>query len=160
MSAMRRLVFAPAATLLLPAYVAACFHYVPIDVPPLPKAQTEVRVTLASPMDISMGEFTLNDVTRIEGIVTEVNGDTLGLVARWLHPRAGNRYDAMFGSYDIPVTNIEQLEAWRLSGRRTAILLGATAAGVAVFFDLIRRVVSGDRPGDIPPPEASILVPR
>lgn len=148
---------APIAAVLL---LTGCFHYVPAQIPPLPKPETEVRVTLADPLDIPMGEFTLNHVTRIEGIVAAADGDTLALVAKWLHPRGGRRYDALFGSHNIPVAGIEQLEEYRFSGKRTAILLGAGAAVVAAFFDLIRRVVTGDQPGGFPPPEASVVAPK
>ena len=51
-----RRVSRPIAAVLL---FTGCFQYVPAP-PPLPGPQTEVRVTLAQPMYIPMGEFTLN----------------------------------------------------------------------------------------------------
>lgn len=147
----------PVAAVLL---FTGCFHYVPAAVSPLPPEQTEIRVTLADPIDITMGDFTLNDVTRIEGIVAEANGDTLGLVAKWLYPRFGRKYDALFGSYDIPVSGIEQLETWRFSGKRTALVVGAAAAVTAFAVAAVWRAVAGGGGGEPPPPAISGVVPR
>lgn len=147
----------PVAAVLL---LTGCFHYVPAEVPPLPKPETEVRVTLTSALDIPMGEFTLNDVTRIEGIVAEADNDTLGLVAKWLHVRVGRKYDALFGSYNIPVAGIEQLEEWRLSGKRTIVLAGLSVAVVAVFFELARRALSSELPGPPGGDTQSVVAPR
>ncbi len=157
MSALRRTVVAPAAALLLAAYLPACFHYVPANVTSLPGPQSEVRVTLNRPIDIPMGEFTLNEVERIEGIVSAAERDTLVVVARWLHPRVGTKWDAMLGSYGIPIGEIQQLEEWRLSPRTTAIVLGASAAVLAVLFSAVRRATSG---GGVqpPPPDATSVV--
>jgi hypothetical protein len=107
-----------------------------------------------------MGEFTLHDVTTIEGIVAESNGDTLGMVARWLYPQMGRKYDALFASYNIPVAGIEQLEEWRFSGKRTAILLGTGAVLTTLFLRSVWGVIRGDRPGGIDPPPASVGAPR
>ncbi|MBI2404370.1 MAG: hypothetical protein HYV20_16855, partial [Gemmatimonadetes bacterium] len=122
-SAFRGAVLVPPVAALL---VTGCFHYVPAAPGALPKPDTEVRVTFAQPIDIPMGEFTLNEVTRIEGVVAQADRDTLGLVARWLYPRVGRKYDAMFGSYNIPRGEIQQLEEWRFWGKRTAIFAGVT----------------------------------
>lgn len=146
----------PVAALLL---FTGCFHYVPAEVTQLPKPETEVRVTLTDPLDIPMGEFTLHDVTRIEGIVAETNGDTLGLVARWLYPQVGRKYDALFGSYNIPVAGIGQLEEWRFSGKRTAIFVGVSAALAMVVVASVWRVIRGEEPGGEPPP-VSVVAPR
>lgn len=140
--------------------VTGCFQYVPVQVSPPPKPQTEVRVTVAEPFDIPMGEFTLNDVTRVEGIVAEANGDTLVLVAKWLHPRVGRKYDALYGSYAIPFAEIKQLERWRFSGKRTVLFLGATGAITAFVLNSVWLVVRGDRPTEVEPPPASVMVPR
>jgi len=160
MSDVRRRALAPAAALLLPAYLAACFQYVPAALPPLPKPSTQVRVTLAEPMNISMGEFTLHDVTRIEGLVAAANGDTLGLVAKWLYPRVGRKYDALYGSYDVPLAEVQQLEAWRFAPKRTAVFLGVTAVATVVILHTVWRVVSGGRLGEVEPPPASVVAPR
>lgn len=153
----RNTAFRPIAAMLM---LTGCFHYVPAAVEPPPRAQTEVRVTLAQSIDIPMGEFTLNEVTRIEGIVAAADGDTLGLVARWLYPRVGRKYDAMYGSYGIPVTQIQQLEEWRLSARTTAIVLGVSAAVLAVLFGAVRRATSGGGIETPPPDATSIVGPR
>jgi hypothetical protein len=156
MKRVRQLVFSIAALLL----GTGCFHYVPTDVSSPPKPETEVRITLAQPMDVPMGEFTLNEVTRIEGIVTGADGDTLGVVARWLRPRVGRRYDALFASYNIPVSGIGQLEEWRVSGKRTILFAGALGVVTVVVLDAIWKVVRGDPGGDVTVPENSVAAPR
>lgn len=150
-------VMRPVAAVLL---LTGCFHYVPAEVTSLPSPRTEVRITLSQPIDIPMGEFTLNEVTRIEGVVAEANGDTLDLVARWLYPRVGRKWDAMFGSYGVPITQIQQLEEWRLSPRTTAIVLGVSAAVLAVLFGAVRRATSGGGIEPPPPDATSIVGPR
>jgi hypothetical protein len=122
----------------------ACFQYVPADVPPVPPPQTEVRVTLATPLDITMGEFTLNGVTRLEGVVAEGDDQGVSLVARWLYPSGGRKYDAQYGSYDVPLQQIQQLEVWRFSPRRTLILGGLVTGAAAVLLRVIWRVARGD----------------
>lgn len=132
---------APVAASLL---VTACFQYVPAQVPPIPPPETEIRVTLATPLDIPMGEFTLNGVTRIEGVVADSNGQGISLVARWLYPTGGRKYHAQYGSYDVPLGQIQQLEVWRFSPRRTLILGGVITGAAAVLLQVIWRVARGD----------------
>jgi hypothetical protein len=151
---------APVAALVLPAYLSACFRYVPEAPVPLPAANTEVRVTLAEPIDISMGEFTLNQVTRIEGTVAEADGDTLSLVAKWLYPQVGRKYDALYGSYAIPAAGIQQLETWRFSGKRTVLFTVAAVGLTAFVLSQVWRVVQGNPPIEPPPPGASLRAPR
>ena len=153
-------ILAPAAALLLPACLSACFQYVPAATLPLPERNSDVRLTLVQPLDITMGEFTLNDVTRIEGTVDTADGDTLGLVAKWLYPRVGRKYDAMYGSYAFPVAGIEQLERWRFSARRTVLFVGVTAALTTLVLDQVWRVVRGGQTTEPPPPPASVRAPR
>ena len=152
-----RRVSRPVAAVLL---LTGCFQYVPAEVTPLPKPETEVRVTLTDPLDIPMGEFTLHDVTRIEGITAQAEGDTLGMVAKWLYPQVGRKYDALFGAYNIPLAGIQQLEEWRFSGRRTAIFLGTSAVLTGLFLHAAWRVIRGGRPEGEPPPPASVVGPR
>jgi len=155
-----RRIMAPAAAWLLAAYLSACFHYVPAETLPLPERNTDVRLTLAEPLDITMGEFTLNDVTRIEGTVDLADGDTLGLVAKWLYPRLGRKYDALYGSYTIPVSGIEQLERWRFDTRRTVLFVGVTAGITAFVLSQVWRVISGGSITEPDPPAASVMAPR
>ncbi|GIW51415.1 MAG: hypothetical protein KatS3mg081_0770 [Gemmatimonadales bacterium] len=134
----RRLVRPVAAALLL----TGCFQYVPASSTPPP--QTEVRVTLSRALDIQMGEFTLSEVNRVEGVVADTSGQNLALVARWLYPRAGRKYDAQYGSYDFPLSDVQKLEVWQFSPKRTAILGVVVAGGVATLLRFVWRVASGN----------------
>jgi hypothetical protein len=107
-----------------------------------------------------MGDFTLNGVTRIEGVVAEADTDTLGMVARWLYPRVGRKFDAMYGSYHVPLADIERLEEWRFAGKRTVLAVGVGAVVTALVLNAVWRVVRGPRDGDVIPPETQIVAPR
>jgi len=150
-SVFRRTVLAPGAALLLPAYLSACFHYVPAAVEPLPGPRTEVRVHLAQPLRVPLGEFTLEDVATIEGIVAETTGDTLGVWAKWLYPRLGTRYDALGATFHVSRGSISRLDQYRFSTTWTAVTLGVAGAVVVGFFALIGLATAGETgAGNIP----------
>lgn len=142
-----RRVARPVAAALL---ATGCFQYVPA--PSTPAPQSEVRVTLARPLNIQMGEFVLSEVNRVEGVVADTSGQNLALVARWLYPRGGRKYDAQYGSYDFPLSEVQKLEVWQFSPRRTLLLSGVLAGAAAIVARVIWRVARGDT-FDRPPAE-------
>lgn len=150
MSVLHRTVLAPAATLLLPAYLSACFHYVPVDSGFTPPPGTNVRATLAEPMPFNMGTLTVNDVTSVEGLVVEAFQDSLGVWAKWLRPKVGARFDANSAQFYLSRGSIAQLEQWRVSGKRTVILGVASAGLVAGLLALANYALgkSGSELGD------------
>jgi hypothetical protein len=157
MSVYRSAVLGPVAAVLLPAYLSACFHYVPGRTDPLPGPRTEVQVHLTSPINVPLGEVTLNEVNRVEGIVAASEGDSLSLYAKWLYPQVGSKYDALGATFQFSRSNIARLDEYRFSGKLTlgaALIAGAVVVG---FLEAIRLAVAGDNrtPGD-PPPPASV----
>lgn len=135
-----RQVSAPVAAALL---VTGCFHYVPLTDAMVPSSGTEVRATLSPPRNFNMGEFTLNEVTTVEGRLVDPTPDSLGLWVTWFRPRGGERYYGNYAGYYIGRDNVAQLEEWRLSPKRT-IALGVFSAGViAGFYALIRFALLG-----------------
>ncbi len=149
LSVVRSRMLAPAAAALLPAYVSACFRYVPSARDQLPGPRTEVQVRLAEPMRIPLGEVTLEDVTKIEGIVAESNGDSLGLWAKWLYPRVGRKYDALGATFYLARKNIAGVDEYRLSPQRTllgAVIAGAIVAGFLYATGLAKVGGSGGQP--------------
>ncbi|HEX9580361.1 MAG TPA: hypothetical protein VF970_04575 [Gemmatimonadales bacterium] len=141
--------------------VTGCFQYVPGSYPPAPKPNSEVRVELASPRDIPMGEFTLNEVTVIEGTVAEATEDTLGIWARWIRPRLGRKYDAAGATFYIPRSEIASMDGWRLAPRRTVLAIGVGVAAGALLLGVIGLVgASGTGPGDPGPTTTSTVAPR
>ncbi len=96
-----------------------------------------------------MGEFTLTGVNRVEGVVTDTTGQNLALVAKWLYPGRGRKYFAQYGSYDFPLTDVQELEVWQFSPKRTAILGIVLAAGTATLLRFVWRLATGN-PEDPP----------
>ncbi len=143
---------APVAAVLLPAYLAACFHYVPVDAGWMPHLGTNVRATLSNPRPFDFGTLTVNDVRRVEGTVVETYPDSLGLWVTWLYPLVGEKYDANRSQFYLQRTGIAQLEQWRVSSKDTAVLLGV-AAGVMVGLLAVVKFAGGGDGGIGPPPE-------
>jgi hypothetical protein len=157
MSALRRKVMTPAAALLLPAYLSACFHYVPASTDPLPGPQSDVRVGLTSPIDVPLGEVTLHDVTTVEGVVARSGTDSLSVFARWLYPQLGTKYDALGATFDFPKSSIARVEAYRLSPKLTVGAGLIAGAVLMAFLEAIHLAVGGqDSNGGQPQPQASV----
>jgi hypothetical protein len=72
----------------------------------------------------------------------------------------GRKYDALYGSYTIPVSGIEQLERWRFDTRRTVLFVGVTAGITAFVLSQVWRVISGGSITEPDPPAASVMAPR
>lgn len=153
----RRTIAAPAAALLLPAYLSACFHYVSGATDPLPGPQSEVRVGLTAPISVPLGEVTLHDVTTVEGVVAQSGADSLSVFAKWLYPQVGIKYDALGATFQFPKSNIARLEQYRFS---TPMTLGAglvAGAVVVAFLEAVHLAVGGQGSGNgQPPPQASV----
>ncbi len=153
-SGLRRRI-APVAAVLLPAYLAACFHYVPVDAGWMPPPGANIRAGLSTPQAFNLGTETINDVQSVEGTVVETYPDSLGLWVRWLHPKVGERFDANLVEFSLPRGSITQLEYWRVSGRQTAVLGVVTVGAVVGLLRLVSWAVGknssglGDKPGDV-----------
>ena len=156
MSALRRTVVAPGAAVLLPAYLAGCFQYVPAGAELLPGPRAEVQVHLTTPIQVPMGEFTLEQVTRIEGVVARSVDDTLDLWAKWLYPRYGPKYDALGATFQVSKGSIARLDQYRFSPKRTALVLAVTGAVIVSFLQAVRLARADDGGGTEPPPETAI----
>src|SRR5436190_21498186 len=72
---------------------AACFAYQPLQ-RPAPVPGTEVRATLATPISVSLGQITVQNVDRIEGLVYRTNADSLVISGSWVRTREGSDFAA------------------------------------------------------------------
>jgi len=153
----RRTLAAPAAAVLLPAYLSACFHYVAGTTDPLPGPESEVRVGLASPISVPLGEVTLHDVTTVEGVVAQRGADSLSVFAKWLYPQIGTKYDAEGATFQFSKGEIARLEQYRFSTKMT---LGAglvAGAVVVAFLEAVHLAVGGQSSSNgQPQPQASV----
>ena len=159
MSGLRRNVLGPAAALLLPAYLSACFQYKPAGVEPLPGPRTEVRVHLAPPIQVPLGEVTLHDVTTIEGIASDASNDTLGVYAKWLYPRVGSKYDALGATFRVPKGRITQVEQYRFSPQRTFLAVAVTGGAIMGFLYAVGLARFGGGAPELPPEQQSVRRP-
>jgi hypothetical protein len=152
MSGLRRTVLAPAAALLLPAYVSACFHYVPVADSYLPQPGATIRARLANPTPFNLGTLTVNDVTTLEGLVVETYPDSLGLWVKWLYPQGGEKYYGNSAQFYLRRASVTGLDQWRVSGAQTGIMVGLAAALVVGLSQLVSwaKARTGSNP-DLPP---------
>jgi hypothetical protein len=107
-----------------------------------------------------MGEFTLNGVTVIEGMVAEATEDTLALWARWIRPRIGRKYDAMSATFSLPRGEISHVDDWRFSAKRTLVVTGVSVAVASALIAAVRKAIAGNPPGPSAPDNASLVGPR
>ncbi len=156
LSGFRKTVLAPGAALLLPAYASACFQYKAAGVEPLPGPRTEVKVHLAAPIEVPLGEVTLREVTAIEGIASDASADTLGVYAKWLYPRVGSKYDALGATFRVAKESISQVEQYRFSPQRTVLAIGVAGAVVVGFLYAIGLAKFGGTTGEVPPENQSV----
>ncbi|HWP39168.1 MAG TPA: hypothetical protein VNL18_16590 [Gemmatimonadales bacterium] len=152
----RRIARPVAASLL----VTGCFQYVPASYPPPPKPRSEVRLEFASPRDIPMGEFTLNEVTVLEGIVAEATEDTLGLWARWIRSKLGQKYDAQGATFYVPRSDVGRLDSYRFSGKRTFWLTAGLVAATTAAILAVRKTVAGGGGPGTGGDNQSVMAPR
>lgn len=91
------------------AVSSACYAYQPAGrVTPAPGR--EVRAMLATPTSLRIGELTLHDVERLEGLVYSANGDSLTLSGAWVYTQLGSRYAANGGVFPLERPRLRTLE--------------------------------------------------
>lgn len=154
MCGFRKKVAAPVAAVMVPLYLAGCFHYVPVDASLVPKPGTDVRATLTTPMPFNLGTVTVNDVRLLEGTVVESSPDSMGVWVKWLYPPLGEKLDANRAEFYLRRGSVAQLEQWRMSGRATVMVVGATVGLIAAMLALVSfaKGNTGGGGGGNPPP--------
>lgn len=132
--------------------LSACFQYYPTKPDLTPVPGTDIRATLATPTPFDLGTETIHDVTRVEGTVVQTAGDSLGVWVSWLRIKLGPKFDGNRAQFYLQRSNIQQLEEWRFSPKRTVLTLGIGGAVMVGFAELIglTGVAGGGSPNPKP----------
>ncbi len=131
------------------ALSAACFAYQPLQ-RPAPVPGTEVRATLATPISVSLGQITVQNVDRIEGLVYRTNADSLVISGSWVRTREGSDFAANGGAVYFTKADLASLEVRRLSPVRSGLVGLVTAGLAASLFAGVKRALGGGG-GPTPP---------
>ena len=132
------------ALVLLCALLSGCFTYSPARSAPGQAAR--VRVTLSSPADFRLAEFTANEVVVAEGEIVRADSAEVVLSALELRARSGYEFVGQGATLVIPRSNIAVLETRRISVWRSALIGGALVAAMTLTEKLI-GIVAGDDNG-------------
>jgi hypothetical protein len=124
---------------------SACYAYRPLE-ELTPAPGREVRATLATPTTLRIGELTLHDVDRVDGLVYAASGDSLLVSGFWVYTQVGSRYAANGGVFPFARPALRSLEVRRFSVGRTGVAALVTAVLGAALFSVVDRVVGGSGP--------------
>ena len=138
--------------------LSGCYTYVPVngDLPPSGK---EVRAHLRPARSFAVGEITVENVTRVDGIMYIRTADTIGVWSNWFYTAMGTRFFGSRAVVYIPRSEIPQLDVRKLHAART---VGALAVGAVLgvgFLNLLSNPVAEGSSSDNPPIGARVTVP-
>ena len=138
--------------------LSGCYTYVPVNGDPPPSGK-EVRAYLRPARSFGVGEITVQDVTRVEGIMYISAADTIAVWSNWFYTAMGTRFFGSNAVVYIPRTEIPQFEVRKLHPVRTVGALGvATVLGVGFFNLLSNPTAEQGTPLDRPI-DARVTVP-
>lgn len=116
--------------------VNACYVYVPVG-DTMPAPGKEIRAYLSPHQDFDVGNVTVRDVERIDGIVYTSSADTVAVFSNWLHQTFGRRFDSRRAVYYLTRDELGVLEERRIHPLRSAV---SVVLGVAVFASVFTFV--------------------
>lgn len=128
---------------------AACYAYRPL-VETTPAPGREVRATLATPVSLRVGELTLHDVDRVEGLIYAAGPESLLVSGSWVYTQLGSRYPANGGVFPLERPALRSLEVRRLSAPRTGLAAVLTLGVTVALFGVVDHVLGGSGPGGPP----------
>ena len=131
------------------ALSAACLAYQPLQrLVPVPG--TELRATLATPISVPLGQITVQDVDRIEGLVYRADKDSVVISASWVYTRDGSRYAANGSALYFAHPELASLEVRHLSPVRSGLAGLVTVGLVASMFAGVKQALGGGGGGTPP----------
>ena len=138
--------------------LGGCYNYVPVNGDPPPSGK-EVRAYLRPARSFGVGEITVQDVTRVEGIMYISAADTIAVWSNWFYTAMGTRFFGSNAVVYIPRAEIPQFEVRKLHPVRTVAALGVTAALGVGFFNLLSNPVAEGNTSTGGPIDARVTVP-
>ena len=138
--------------------MTGCYSYLPAPAR-LVEPGTDVRIHLTEARDIELASITVRDVVQVDGQLTDwtASGDAL-IFTTSLLARSGVVQRTQSEIVPIPEVQIEVMEAPKLDGLRTAVLVGAGGAAlVGMILAIGNSGNSGGGNGGEPPPPPSLI---
>ncbi len=134
---------------LLLALLTGCYHYVPLGGGQAhPSPATRLRVILARPQPVRLGNITVNEAARIEGEYVDSERDTLLLSALSVVDSAGAEHLGGGATVRVAYAAIEDLQARRFSAWRSLLATGGfVVAGLLSGVAVSEGGGSGGRAG-------------
>ena len=123
-----------------------CFHYVP-EGEVAPSRGTPIRLHLERPASFELTQFTVNNVTAVNGeMVRREAGDVI-LSATWLDAAIGDGFAGEGWTLRVPETNVSALEVKQLSWWQTGVAVLGGALITFFGFDVLGTGSEGSAGG-------------
>ena len=140
---------------------AGCYTYAPTPARSV-EPGTDVKVHLDETQDVELASVTVRDVETVEGQFTRwTSSDDAVLFSTNLRTRPGVTQRTQGEMISIPEANIQEVDAPKFSGGRTAAVV---VVGVGVVALIIAAIANsgnkGDQPGDgqgTDPPTSNLI---
>ena len=141
--------------------MTGCYSYHPAPAR-LVEPGTDVQIHLTEAMDVELASVTVRDVVQVQGQLTDwTSGGEAMIFTTSLLARSGVTQQTQSEVVAIPEVQIEVMEAPKLDGMKTAVVVGA---GVAALIGIIAVIsgqgnTGGGSGGGPPPPPTLIRIP-
>ena len=123
-----------------------CFQYVP-EGEVAPSRGTPIRLHLERPASFGLTQFTVNNITAVNGeMVRREAGDVI-LSATWLDAAIGDGFAGEGWTLRVPETNVSALEVKQLSWWRTGVAVLGGAFLTIFGFDVLGTGSEGSAGG-------------
>jgi len=139
-------------------FLTACFGYAPLG-PTTPARGAEITARVSAPLEVRLGEITLNDVTLAQGRVTYADADSLVIAGTRFVSAAGTEYGSLGSTVTIPRNQVVDLKQKRVSAWKTALALGAGGAAIAAIIVSVGPLAGSSSGGGPGKPPASVQAP-
>ena len=123
-----------------------CFQYVP-EIQTTSTRGTAIRVHLETPASFALTQFTVNNITTVNGELVRHDAGDVIISATWLDATIGDGFNGEGWTVRIPESNITGIEVKELSWWRTGAALAGIAAATVFLFDAFGTGTEGSGGG-------------